>query len=63
MKLDLKLSDDDMAEIAKLNYFSGRSKAWKLVDNLPIDDLAFLFNAELYGLMIAWCMADGEMTG
>jgi len=30
MKLDLKLSDDDMAEIAKLNYFSGRSKAWRI---------------------------------
>ncbi len=35
----------------------------ELADNLPIDDLALLFNAELYGLMIAWCMTDGGVTG
>ncbi len=35
----------------------------ELADNLPIDDLALFFNAELYGLMAAWCMTDGEMTG
>jgi len=38
-------------------------KRGELADNLPIDDLALLFNAELYGLMIAWCMTDGEMIG
>ncbi len=38
-------------------------KRGELADDLPIDDLALLFNAELYGFMVAWCMTDGEMTG
>lgn len=35
----------------------------ELTDDLPVDDLALVFNAELYGLMIAWCMTDGNMKG
>lgn len=35
----------------------------ELKGDLPIDDLALFFNAELYGLMIAWCMTDGGVKG
>ncbi|MCC8042472.1 MAG: TetR/AcrR family transcriptional regulator [Oscillospiraceae bacterium] len=38
-------------------------KRRELTDDLPIDDLALFFNAQLYGLMIAWCMTDGEVKG
>jgi hypothetical protein len=29
----------------------------------PVDDLALFINAELYGLMIAWCMSDASVIG
>ena len=29
----------------------------------PVDELALLINAELYGLMLAWCMTNGETKG
>ena len=38
-------------------------KRGELSDDTPIDDLALYINAQLYGLMIAWCMTDGKMIG
>ncbi len=35
----------------------------ELKNNIPIDDFALFINAELYGLMVAWCMSDGEVKG
>lgn len=35
----------------------------ELKADLPLDELALYFNAQLYGLMIAWCMTDGEVKG
>ena len=29
----------------------------------PVDDLALFINAELYGLMLAWCMSNGVVVG
>ncbi len=29
----------------------------------PVDDLALFINAELYGLMLAWCMSNGTVVG
>ena len=29
----------------------------------PVDELALFINAELYGLMLAWCMSDGAVVG
>ncbi|MBR4207333.1 MAG: TetR/AcrR family transcriptional regulator [Lachnospiraceae bacterium] len=38
-------------------------KRGELSDDTPIDDLALYINAQLYGLMIAWCMTEGKMIG
>lgn len=38
-------------------------KRGELRDDLPVDDLALLINAQLYGLMVAWCMTDSEVMG
>ena len=29
----------------------------------PVDNLALFINAELYGLMLAWCMSNGAVVG
>lgn len=34
-----------------------------LKDGTPVNDLAELINAELYGLMTVWCMSDTAVTG
>lgn len=38
-------------------------KRGELRDDLPVDDLALLINAQFYGLMVAWCMTDSEVMG
>lgn len=38
-------------------------KRGELREDLPVDDLALLINAQLYGLMVAWCMTDSEVMG
>lgn len=38
-------------------------KRGELKSNVPIDDFALFINAQLYGLMIAWCMTDSEVKG
>ena len=35
----------------------------ELSEDVPVDNLALYINAELYGLMVAWCMTDGIMIG
>lgn len=35
----------------------------EMKSEVPIDELALFINAELYGLMIAWCMTDSEVKG
>lgn len=38
-------------------------KREELKAELPVDEFALYFNAQIYGLMIAWCMTDGEVKG
>ncbi len=69
------LSPNDMLlggeEITKYRYDYRAVKAvlsegvrrGELENNLPLDDLALFINAQLYGLMVAWCMTDGEVKG
>lgn len=35
----------------------------ELKQDTPVDDLALFINAELYGLMVAWCMSDASVIG
>lgn len=35
----------------------------ELKKDTPVDDLSLFFNAQLYGLMVAWCMSDGAVVG
>lgn len=35
----------------------------ELKDNFPVNDFALFINAQLYGLMVIWCMTDGEIKG
>ena len=35
----------------------------ELREDAPVDDLALFINAEIYGLMIAWCMSDARVMG
>lgn len=38
-------------------------KSGLLKAETPVDELALFINAELYGLMLAWCMSDGTVVG
>ena len=38
-------------------------KRGELSSNTPVDDLALFITAQLYGLMVIWCMTDSEVTG
>lgn len=35
----------------------------ELSEDAPVDKLALFINAQLYGLMVAWCMTDGTVVG
>ena len=35
----------------------------ELTDDVPVDELALFINAQLYGLMVAWCMTDASVIG
>ena len=35
----------------------------ELKGDFPVDDIALFINAQLYGLMVVWCMTDGEVKG
>lgn len=38
-------------------------KRGELSEKAPLDELALYFNAQLYGLMVAWCMTDAGVVG
>jgi len=38
-------------------------KRGELSAKAPLDELALYFNAQLYGLMVAWCMTDAFIVG
>lgn len=38
-------------------------KRGELLGETPVDELALFINAQLYGLMVVWCMTDGIMIG
>lgn len=38
-------------------------KRGELAADTPVDELALFFNAQLYGLMVAWCMTDAYVVG
>ena len=35
----------------------------ELAADTPVDEMAFYINAQLYGLMVAWCMTDASVVG
>ena len=35
----------------------------ELAADTPVDEMAFFINAQLYGLMVAWCMTDASVVG
>ncbi len=35
----------------------------ELAAGTPVDEMAFYINAQLYGLMVAWCMTDASVVG
>ena len=35
----------------------------ELIVDTPVDKMAFNINAQLYGLMVAWCMTDASVIG
>lgn len=35
----------------------------ELSEDVPVDEMALFINAQLYGLMVAWCMTDGIIAG
>lgn len=35
----------------------------ELSADTPVDELALYFNAQLYGLMVAWCMTGASVIG
>ena len=35
----------------------------ELAADTPVDEMAFYINAQLYGLMVVWCMTDASVVG
>ena len=35
----------------------------ELAADTPVDEMALYINAQLYGLMVAWCMTDASVVG
>ena len=61
-------SDEDITKYAfdfrALHSIIGEAvKTGLLKMETPVDELALFINAELYGLMLAWCMSDGAVVG
>ncbi len=61
-------SDEDITKYAfdfrALHSIIGEAvKTDLLKTETPVDELALFINAELYGLMLAWCMSDGAVVG
>ena len=65
------IEDKDGNAISKYRYdyqamhsvLSEAVRRGQLIADTPVDALSLLFNAELYGLMTAWCMSDGAAVG
>jgi hypothetical protein len=32
----------------------------EMCENTPVDELTYLINSQLYGMMTCWCMSDGS---
>ena len=61
-------SDEDITKYAfdfrALHSIIGEAvKTGLLKTETPVDELSLFINAELYGLMLAWCMSDGAVVG
>ena len=48
---------------AMCNILQEGVRRGELKPDTPVQDLALFINAELYGLMIAWCMTDASVIG
>lgn len=65
------IADADGSPISKYRYdcqalhavLAEGVRSGLLIPATPVEDLSLLINAELYGLMIAWCMSDGRVVG
>ena len=55
-----KYRHDYQAMLAILSEAVARKE---IVEDTPIEDLSLFINAELYGLMVAWCMTDAAVIG
>ena len=51
------------------HYFAMKSllaqgiRRGELAADTPVDEMALYINAQLYGLMVAWCMTDASVVG
>lgn len=59
-KLTTKYNHDYLAMRSLLDEGIRRGE---LSEDVPVDEMALFINAQLYGLMVAWCMTDGIMIG
>ena len=53
--------DYDYNAIIKILKYAVQNN--ELKKDAPIEEIALYINAELYGLMISWCMTDGKIKG
>jgi AcrR family transcriptional regulator len=59
---------DVCAEQTKLEFdiltlksiLSSNVENGELCENTPVDELTYLINSQLYGMMTCWCMSDGS---
>lgn len=49
--------------IAMLSLIEEGVRRGELTGDVPADELALFINAQLYGLMVAWCMTDASVIG
>lgn len=49
--------------LAMKSLFEEGVRRGELSAATPVDELALFFNAQLYGLMVAWCMTDASVVG
>ena len=68
MPMDMCLPDENITKYkydyrAMQQILTEAVRRDELRSDTPIDELALFINAELYGLMVAWCMSDAEVIG
>ena len=49
--------------LAMKSLFEEGVRRGELSADAPVDELALYLNAQLYGLMAAWCMTDASVIG